>query len=458
MKKFTCRPKAGGNAVRLGNAGGGRNADYIQLGRLAESGPVTPVHLLTEKPLVVAIVGKRGSGKSYTLGSVAESLCTTKADSSLGQRGSPQTQLLFDTLGIFQWMDRHLTTESTSETIRIQALAQRGWSLQPEELSLEVWIPKGSRANWTPDTHKEFALPEDLLSADDWGYLLGLDIATDRMGQLLADVFTKVTDDGWNDGSVSRTPIRSGIIRNMIECANLDVEVISLYAPETRRALSQQLTAIGRLGIFDQVGTGLEQLLRVGQLSVLVLNKLADSVRLAILTSLTRTIMRARIEASELSKQALISGDTTKVLGGSGVDHLIPPCWVEIDEAQNILPSERKTSATDTLVRLVREGRNYGISFAVTTQQPSSIDQRLMAQVDVMVIHKLSVQADIDHVARNIKSILPDEVSYGGRVLTFAEIVRSLDTGQALVSHVDADRAYLVDIRPRISVHGGFAT
>jgi hypothetical protein len=80
-----------------------------------------------------------------------------------------------------------------------------------------------------------------------------------------------------------------------------------------------------------------------------------------------------------------------------------------------------------------------------------------MAQVDVLIVHKLSVQSDIDYVAKNLKSVLPDEVSYGGRILSFPEVLRSLDIGQALVSHVDSDRAYLVDIRPRVSVHGGFS-
>lgn len=456
MKKFSCKPKAVGKEVRLGSTGSDHDAGYIELGRLAESGAIIPVHLLTDKPLVAAIVGKRGSGKSYTLGTIVESLCVKNDVSSLGQRRVRQAQLLFDTLGIFQWMDTPVAAASTSETIRLQALAHRGWSLRPEELNTEVWIPKGNRAEWTPPTHKDFALAEGLMSLEDWSYLLGLDITSERMGQLLADTFAKVTQDGWNDGSITHGPTGSNVLSAMSYCANSDGEILNLYAPETRRALSQQMLAMAKLGIFDVAGTDLTQLLKYDQLSILVMNRLADSVRLAILTALIRAIMRSRIEASELTKQNLISGKTGAVSDNSAI-HIVPPCWVEIDEAQNILPAERKTSATDSLVRLVREGRNYGISFAVTTQQPSSIDQRIMAQVDVLIVHKLSVQSDIDYVAKNLKSILPDEVSYGGRILSLPEVIRSLDTGQALVSHVDSDRAYLVDIRPRVSVHGGFS-
>ena len=456
MKKFSCRPKPAVKVVRLGGTGSDQDEGYVELGRLAESGAVTAVHLLTDRPLVVAIVGKRGSGKSYTLGAIMESLCAKDDVSSLGRRKVQQAQLLFDTLGIFQWMDTPVAATSASEMIRLQALAQRGWALQPEELSAEVWIPKGNRAGWTPDTRRDFALHEGLMSLEDWSYLFGLDITSERMGQLLADAFAKVTQDGWDDGSVIHAPTTSNVLSAMSQCVNSDSEILSLYAPETRRALSQQVLAMARLGIFDEEGTDLLRLLRPNQLSVLVMNRLGDSVRLAIFTALIRAIMRARIEGSELTKEQLISGKPGAVREESAVK-LVPPCWIEIDEAQNVLPSERKTSATDSLVRLVREGRNYGISFALTTQQASAIDQRIMAQADLVIAHRLSVQADIDHVTRNLKSTPPDEVSYGGRVLSLSEVIRSLDTGQALVSHADSDRAYLVDIRPRVSVHGGFS-
>lgn len=457
MKKFSCKPKPVGTIVQLGDVSRGDKGDFIELGRLAESGPIIPVRLLTGKPIVVAIVGKRGSGKSYTLGSISEALCVKNDSSSLGQRKVKQAQLLFDTLGIFQWMATKVTGSSTSEIVASQALNLRGWSLSPEELVTQTWIPKESRAEWTPATHQNFVLSENIMTLEDWSYLFGLDITSDRMGQLLADVFSKITQDGWDDERINHKPTQTNILQNMNLCINFDKEIINLYAPETRRGLTQQITAMSRLGIFNEKGTDLSVLLQSGQLSVLVMNKLADSIRLAILTSLVRAIMRTRIEASELTKQNLIAGNSENQLSDTN-KKLLPSCWIEIDEAQNILPAEKRTSATDSLVRLVREGRNYGISFAVTTQQPSSIDQRIMAQVDLLIVHKLSVQSDIEYVAKNLKSALPEEVSYGGRVLNLQEIIRSLDTGQALVTHVDCDRAYIVDIRPRVSVHGGFGT
>jgi hypothetical protein len=76
--------------------------------------------------------------------------------------------------------------------------------------------------------------------------------------------------------------------------------------------------------------------------------------------------------------------------------------------------------------------------------------------VDTLIAHRLTVQTDIDYVRRNLKSNLPDEVVYANSKLSFDELMRSLDVGQALVSNTEADRAFILDIRPRVSVHGGF--
>lgn len=189
------------------------------------------------------------------------------------------------------------------------------------------------------------------------------------------------------------------------------------------------------------------------------MHKMDDELRFVLIVSIIRKIMRGRVETSEMEKNLRILPDLTddkrkkiweKIRNG------IPPTWIIADEAQNFLPSERKTTATDILVRLVREGRNYGISFMLTTQQPSAIDQRILAQVDTLIVHKLTVQGDIDYIKRNMKSALAGEVKYGNSILSFDNLLRSLDVGQAIVSNTEADRTFIMNVRPRVSVHGGF--
>src|SRR3954470_6535871 len=98
------------------------SAEWVRLGRLAEDGPPKDVLLDLEHEHVVSIVGKRGSGKSFTLGALLEGLCTEEADTAINHISRDRAALLFDTLNIFQWMDDPVAEGgATSERIREQA-------------------------------------------------------------------------------------------------------------------------------------------------------------------------------------------------------------------------------------------------------------------------------------------------------------------------------------------------
>ena len=60
------------------------------------------------------------------------------------------------------------------------------------------------------------------------------------------------------------------------------------------------------------------------------------------------------MSASETEKHFKIRGQGTGEERQGLVDALrqaVPPTWVAIDEAQNILPAERRTSATDVIIK-----------------------------------------------------------------------------------------------------------
>lgn len=459
MKKYTVKPRLlARNEIIIGSPDGQSDA-WLYLGRLAETGPLTDIHYDAALPHVIAIFGKRGSGKSYTMGSMLESLCTHRKESSISQIGRDRAVLLFDTLGIFQWTDISLQEARDRPIVREQRAAWRGWKLEDESLDVSVWIPQGTRGEATPAAHLDFAVRTSDFTAADWGYLLDLDIYQDRMGQLLNDAYLKVTQEGWQGEGGKRAPQPAYSLEDLIACVKLDVELQSSYQTETRRAVLQQLTTYRRNPLFQAEGTPLAEILVPGRMNVLVMNRMSGPLRLVVMSALIRRLLDARTEASEAEKHLLIRPDLSpeeRARIRAGLKTTVPPTWVALDEAQNVLPSERRTAAGEMLVRFVREGRNYGLSFMVATQQPTALDSRLLAQVDTLITHKLTVQGDIDYVRRNLKSNMPDEVRHANRVLGLDDLLRSLDVGQALVSNTEADRGILVDIRPRVSVHGGF--
>jgi len=484
MKKFTVKPRlTHSRRILIGNQDEGK--EHVFLGRLAEAGQLVRVDFDLSIPHVVAIFGKRGSGKSYTLGSFLEGLCTKERETTISTISKNRAALLFDTLGIFQWLDVPLSPNSPQKLLQEQALAQRGWDIQSEPLDVQIWAPRGTVSS--ARQHKEFTINCADFNASDWGYLFGIDILQDRMGQLLNDTYEKVVNEGWSDGSSTYPPKAKYAIEDLMECVQGDTELLANYHSETRRAVLQQLSVYWRNPLFQPKrklptalkwllekgevseeelrvyesfeGTPLNSLLKPGQLSILLLHKMSDELRFVLIVSLIRKIMQASIETSEMEKNIRILPnlpDEERRQLEERVAQGIPPTWIVADEAQNFLPSERKTTATDILIRLVREGRNFGLSFMLTTQQPSAIDQRILAQVDTLIVHKLTVQGDIEYVRRNLKSALPEEVKYGNNTLSFDDLLRTLDVGQAIVSNTEADRTFIMDVRPRVSVHGGF--
>lgn len=459
MKKFTVKPRyTPKNLITVG-VPEGKEGSWISLGRLAEIGIPTHVRFDVGHPHVVAIFGKRGSGKSFTMGSMLEGLCTVHSETCISEIQRNEAILLLDTLGIFQWTDIGLEEATDSDVLRAQRATWRTWDLKPEKLDVQIWIPKGTRTEATPANHREFTIRTSDFTADDWGYLLDLDIYQDRMGQLLNDVYIKVTLEGWAGKHGRKQPKAEYSIEDLINCIKEDIELNDSYQSETRRAVVQQLTTYYRNPLFEDQGTPLSEMLCAGRMNVLVMSRMSGSLRLVILSALIRRLMDERMVASEMEKHLLIRNDLTpdeRIRIKNKLAMSVPKTWIALDEAQNILPSEKKTTAGEMLIRYVREGRNYGLSFMVATQQPAALDNRLLAQVDTLIAHKLTVQGDIDYVRRNLKSNMPQEITYANRALEFEELLRSLDVGQALVSNTETERAIIIDVRPRISVHGGF--
>jgi DNA helicase HerA-like ATPase len=459
MKKFTTKPRVFRTSPGYAGTADLETKSWVYLGRLAEAGPLTDVRFDTSMAHVIALFGKRGSGKSYTLGTLLEGLCTRETTCSIAQNPQHAATLLFDTLGVFQWMSILLKDEAQTEVLKEQYAIRRGWNIKPEPLDVAIWIPKGTRTPGTPADHREFTIKSSDFAAEDWGYLLGLDIYQDRMGQLLNDAYIKVTVEGWSDRNRRYQPNPSYALDDLIACVRNDQELLDGYQSETRRSVLQQLTTYRRNPMFQDEGTALAEFLVPGRMAVIVMNKMSDELRLIVVAALLRQLIASRVRASEAEKHLKIRENLLpeeKAALEELLANSVPPTWVCIDEAQNILPAERKTSATNIIVKYVREGRNYGLSFVVATQQPTAIDPRILAQVDTLLVHKLTVQGDIDYIRKNIKSNLPEEVKYGNSILNFDQLIRGLDVGQTLVSNTETERAFIMDVRPRVSVHGGF--
>ena len=91
----------------------------------------------------------------------------------------------------------------------------------------------------------------------------------------------------------------------------------------------------------------------------------------------------------------------------------------------------------------------------VASQQPSALHPEILSQVDCVIAHRLTVQSDIEAVIRSAKGRYPEKMSSGTQILSLDDLLRELAQGQAYISHGDTTRAFITEIRPRVTAHGG---
>ena len=130
---------------------GAPDGDGIRLGSLAEnvSGKQPAVWLATGKEQVVAVVGKRGSGKSFTLGVIAEGL-GAGAESSISCQARPRGVLLFDPLDVYWTIKYPVAASDNTEAQRHYQLAKKA-GLTSIKCNVSAWVPGGRNRRATPE-------------------------------------------------------------------------------------------------------------------------------------------------------------------------------------------------------------------------------------------------------------------------------------------------------------------
>ena len=143
MRAFKVERVVGKGKRRMVLAGPGRKATAL-LGRLSEVGPSKEAALDLDKQHVVAVVGKRGSGKTHTLGVVAEGLAavTSTEPSTISTGSAEHAVVIFDTLNLFQWVDVPLA-EAAGANIERQRRLLAAWKLEPRTLQASFFTPPG---------------------------------------------------------------------------------------------------------------------------------------------------------------------------------------------------------------------------------------------------------------------------------------------------------------------------
>ncbi|MGF1885756.1 DUF87 domain-containing protein [Photobacterium profundum] len=440
----------------------------VYIGRIDESGGPRKIFFGGSGEFVSLIIGKRGSGKSHTLGNIVEGLATKDNNTSISNHLKRRGVLLLDPMGNF-WTTAHKVSSGGTSKVQTQYALFEGWDCSPEDINVEVFLPAGFINENDPPFIKDFHISVSELDDTDLADLIEVNLVKDPQGAALSEAFVAVTIDGWKDGDILHPAIRHYSISNLISYLEWQKGRVGDgdHSPSTLRALIRSLRVLGRLPVFSGKGTPLTKLLSPGKLSVLMLpHKVGHDLRLVITRLLIRRILREREEAAQIQQRLDIEKmderETERLTEELALR--VPRSVLAIDEAQDLLGDEGG-GARRALDDFCLLGRNFGLSLLLATQRPSSsaISAKVRSQVDFTMIHRLVSQSDIANCYDNLLSEYPTEVRVGERVLKFSQLVRQLDRGQAIISasyavteHSETvNRIVVAQIRPRVTVHGG---
>jgi len=400
---------------KYGMKGTGYVAKHI-VGQKNEAHVTTPVKIDLARPHIIGLFGKRGQGKSYSMGNIVEEMMLLPEDikKNIGV-------IVIDTMGIYWSMktpnekDAELLTE---------------WGLKPRGFDVKVTIPKGLTKIYNDDAipfDDTFSMKPSSLGTDDWALSFNLELDSE-MGILLQKVMRQMRDK------------RNYTIDEIIE--NIKKEEGSNVAKD---GLINRYLVAQEWGIFSDEGSSIHDIIKPGQATILDVSHFSQasggwSVKSLVVGLLARHILDARIKARRMEESESMEG-TSK--GGH-----MPITWMLIDEAHQFLPREGMTAASLPLLQWVKIGREPGVSLLLATQMPNKLHQEAISQCDLVISHRLTSSKDIDSLSQIMQSYLKYGISD-----YFDNLPRV--KGAAIILDDNSERLYPIRMRPRMSWHAG---
>ncbi|MFH1072328.1 MAG: ATP-binding protein [Nanoarchaeota archaeon] len=396
---------------------------YVKMGRTTSLSNKVFLDMLRSH--VIFVCGKRGSGKSWTMGVIAEGLTDLPAEIR-----NNISIILFDTMGIYWTMkypnkkDRELLRE---------------WELEPKSLDPKIYYPAGFFAAAQKEgipVDVPFSINPKELSPEDWNLTFGIG-GNDPVGVLIERVVIDLLELG--------ADFQIEDIIKRIEADN-DSEKIH------KDAAKNHFYNASRWGIFSKDATPLSELAKPGQITILDVSAYATQASGWNIKSLVIGLVAEKLFIQRMKeRKAEEFKDLRKAMNYFGEEMPkkdYPLVWLVIDEAHEFLPNQGRTVATDPLVTILREGRQPGISLVLASQQPGKIHTDVMTQADTIISHRITAKLDTDALGALMQSYMR---------LGLDKFLNELprEDGAAIILDDNNERMFPIRIRPRFTWHGG---
>jgi DNA helicase HerA-like ATPase len=318
------------------------------------------------RPHAILICGKRGYGKSYTMGVIIEEFAR------LPYRVRKNfCVIVIDTMGIFTRMDKPSGERGLGE-----------WGLRPEACPIRTFTPP---AHVRSGDVRPLQIPTGSLSFYDYCELLDIEPLGEHGAALMGAMGDK---RHFEVEDLMEAADASSVLRGLLR-------MLSSWELFSGKASFDELLEPGSVNILDLSGYGHE-----------------PEIKSCIVASLARALYDVRVAARKVE-----DGKREK-----------PLVWLFIDEAHMFMDASRDSRAGRVLANeWLRQGRQPGLSLALATQRPSALGKDVLSQTDVIICHRLTLKDDVEalEAARPtyVKEPLPDAMARLGKVRGAAIVI-----------------------------------
>lgn len=183
------------------------------------------------------------------------------------------------------------------------------------------------------------------------------------------------------------------------------------------------LEALQATGVFHHRGTPPKELVQSGRCTIINLKGVPPDVQEVVAARLSGLLWTARKR-----------GD-------------VPPHILVVEEAHNFCPERGVGNAVSgpVLRTIASEGRKFGLGLVIVSQRPAKIDKNVLSQCNTQVVLKVTNPNDLKAITASVEGITGAS----------ADEVQRLPVGVALVAGGGLTQPVFVDVRPRLTRHGG---
>ena len=396
---------------------------YVKMGQTTSLS--NKIYMDVAKSHVVFVCGKRGSGKSYTMGVMAESMLDLPREIRKNL-----SIIMLDTMGIY-WTMKY-PNKADKELLK-------EWELEAKPLNVNIFTPIGYYKKYKEEgipTDFPFSIKTSELSTFEWSETFNIDVNS-PIGALIERVIENLKENSEDYD-----------LDDIIKAIQKDDRV----SKEIKDAAENRFLSAKHWGLFSKQGSLMEDLIIPGQITILDVSCYtyvpgAQGLRALVIGLVSQKLFTQRMVARKTEEYESIYRETHLVEKDEEKEKE-PLIWIFIDEAHEFLPNIGKTVASQPLITVLREGRQPGLSLVLATQQPGKIHTDVITQSDIVISHRLTAKIDTQALGAIMQSYtregLDVQLNYLPRV-----------KGAAIIFDDINEKLYPMRVRPRYTWHGG---